>query len=91
MIARLFKVEPALVTAALAAVYAAAAMLYRAYVAKDAAVLDWDLLLAAVTAVSALWTRLQVTPLARPRTAAGHDLHGPMAADSVPPRRPPGL
>lgn len=90
MLARLFKLEPALVTAAISAGYAAGAMLYRAYVAKDASVLDWDLLLAAVTAASALWTRLQVTPLARPRTAAGHPMHGPAAAGSVK-ERPPGL
>jgi hypothetical protein len=90
MIARLFKLQPALLGSTAALVYAAAAMLYRAYVAKDVAVLDWDLLVAAGTAVWGLWTYMQVTPLARPRTAAGHPMHGPAAAGSVK-ERPPGL
>jgi hypothetical protein len=77
-----FRLEPALVTTAIAAVYAAAAMFVRAYVAKDVAVLDWDLALAAVTAVSALWTRLKVTPVERPRDAQKRPLHPlPPAAD----------
>jgi hypothetical protein len=74
VIARFFKLEPALVTTAAAAVYAAAAMLYRAFVAKDVAVLDWDLLMAAVAAVLPLWARLRATPLERPRDAQGRAL-----------------
>lgn len=70
MIGRLFKLEPALIGSVAAAVYAAAAMVYRAYVAKDTGVLDWDLLVAAGTAVWGLWTRMKVTPLARPRLPA---------------------
>jgi hypothetical protein len=69
VIARLFKVQPALLGSTAAVVYAAAMMLYRAYVAKDTAVLDWDLLVAAGTAVWGVWTSLQVTPLERPRDA----------------------
>lgn len=91
MIARFFKLQPALVLPAAAAVYAAAAMLYRAYVAKDMAVLDWDLLLAAVAAVSGVWTRTQVTPLARPRTAEGHPMHGPAVGGEHVPVRPYGM
>lgn len=67
MIRRFLALEPALVATVASAVYAAAAMLYRAYVAKDTSVLDWDLLVAAATAVWGLWTRMKVTPLARPR------------------------
>lgn len=74
---RLLKLQPAAILSAAAIVYAAVAMLSRAYVAHDTAVLDWDLLVAAVTAVGGLWTRSQVTPLARPRTAEGHPMHGP--------------
>jgi hypothetical protein len=88
VLARLFKLEPALLSSVAAAVYAAAAMLYRAYVAKDTAVLDWDLLVAAVAAVSGLWTRVQVTPLARPRTAEGHPMHGPAVAGDRASERP---
>jgi hypothetical protein len=92
VIVRLFRLQPALLGSTAAAVYAAAAMLYRAYVAKDVAVLDWDLLVAAGTAVWGLWTYLQVTPLARPRTAKGHPMHGPMAGGNHTPatdRTPP--
>lgn len=70
---RLLKLQPAAVGAAMAAVYAAAVMLYRAYVAHDA-VLDWDLLVAAGMAVSSLWTRSQVTPVADPRDNDGRAL-----------------
>jgi hypothetical protein len=66
---KIFRVEPVLLGSVAAAVYAAAAMLYRAYVAKDASVLDWDLLVAAGTAVWGLYTRLKVTPLAAPKNA----------------------
>jgi hypothetical protein len=66
MIRRLFAVEPALIATVAGLVYGAAAMLYRAYVAHDG-VLDMDLLVAALTAVWGLWTRMKVTPLARPR------------------------
>lgn len=69
---KLLKLQPAAVGAALAAVYAAVVMVYRAY-AGDA-VLDWDLLVAAGAAVWGLWTRAQVTPVARPRDNAGEDL-----------------
>lgn len=73
---RLLKLEPAAVGAALAAVYAAVVMVYRAY--SGDGVLDWDLLVAAATAVWALWTRQRVTPLARPRDRDGENLtpHG---------------
>ena len=91
MLARLFKVEPALLGSVAAAVYAAAAMLYRAYIAKDTAVLDWDLLVAAVAAVSGLWTRLQVTPLARPRTADGQPLLAPPVAADRASEQPYGM
>ena len=69
---KILKLQPAAVGAALAAVYAAIVMAYRAY--KGDGVLDWDLLVAAGTAVWGLWTRSQVTPLARPRDADGEYL-----------------
>lgn len=80
---RILRLEPALIGSVAAAVYAAAAMLYRAYVAKDTSVLDWDLLVAAGTAVWGLWTRMKVTPLARPRTKHGHPMHGPQTGDQT--------
>lgn len=70
MIGRLFKLQPARLGSVAALVYAAAAMLYRAYIAKDTSVLDWDLLVAAGTAVWGVWTSMRVTPLADPKTAA---------------------
>lgn len=73
---RLLQLEPAAVGAVVAAVYAAAAMLYRAYVAHTG-VLDVDLLVAAGAAVWGLYTRLLVTPVARPRDASGNRLTSP--------------
>lgn len=67
------KLEPALVGSTVAAVYAAAAMAYRAYVAHDG-VLDVDLLVAAGSACWLLWTRSRVTPLALPRDDQGRAL-----------------
>lgn len=65
--------EPAAVGSAIAAVYAAAAMLYRAEVAHTS-VLQPDLLVAAAMALWGLWTRTRVTPLARPKDAKGRAL-----------------
>jgi hypothetical protein len=73
MIKSLFKLEPAAVGATAAAVYAAAAMLYRAFIAHDG-IFEPDLLVAAGMAVWGIYTRLKVTPLARPRDAAGRPL-----------------
>ena len=70
---RLLKLQPAAVGAAMAAVYAAAVMLYRAYAAHTG-VLDWDLLVAAGMAVWGLWTYTQVTPVADPHDNAGRPL-----------------
>jgi hypothetical protein len=69
---KLLKLQPAAVGAALAAVYAAAVTIYRALSGEG--VLEPDLIVAAVTAVWGLWTRTQVTPLARPRDADGERL-----------------
>lgn len=70
---RLLRTEPARVGSVAAAVYAAGVMLYRAFV-EHTGVLDADVLVAAVVAVYGLWVRAQVTPLARPRDAAGRPL-----------------
>lgn len=70
---RLLKLQPVAVGAAMAAVYAAAVMLYRAYVAHDA-VLDWDLLVVAGMAVWGLYTRSLVTPVEDPRDNDGRAL-----------------
>uniref|UniRef100_UPI003F498D24 hypothetical protein n=1 Tax=Actinomadura sp. CA-154981 TaxID=3240037 RepID=UPI003F498D24 len=58
------RLGPAFVGAVIAAVYAAAAMLVRAYKGDD--VLD-----AAGALLYQLWTRLKVTPTADPKSAAG--------------------
>lgn len=60
------KLQPAAVGSASAAVYVAAAMLYRAVFAHTG-VFAPDELVAAIAAVYALWARTVVTPLARPR------------------------
>lgn len=70
---RLLKLQPAAVGAAAAAVYAAGVMSYRAFISHDG-VLDWDLIVAAAMAVSSLWTRSQVTPVADPRDNDGRAL-----------------
>ncbi len=67
------KLEPALVGSALAALYAAVAMLYRAYVAHTG-VLDVDLLVATGTALWGLYVRTKVTPVALPRDGQGRAL-----------------
>jgi hypothetical protein len=70
---RLLSLEPAAVGSATAALYAASAMLYRAEVSHTA-VLQPDLLVAAVMGLWGLWTRARVTPLAQPQDAAGRAL-----------------
>lgn len=65
---RLLRTEPARVGSVAAAVYAAGAMAYRAFV-EHTGVWDMDVAVAAVMAVYGLWTYLQVTPLVRPRDA----------------------
>ena len=69
---RLLKLQPAAVGAVVAAVYAAGISIYRA--ATGQGVLEPDVIVAAVTAVWGLYTRTQVTPLARPRDADGERL-----------------
>lgn len=69
---KLLTLEPAAVGAALAAVYAAVITVYRA--ATGDTVLEWDLLVAAATAVWGLWTRGKVTPVAEPRDRDGEIL-----------------
>lgn len=69
---RLLKLEPAAVGAVLAAVYAAAVSIYRA--TKGQGVLEPDLIVAAVTAVWGLYTRMRVTPVAAPRDENGDHL-----------------
>ena len=64
--------EPAFIAAVVAAVYAAAAMLYRAY--KGDGVLDWDVVAAAGALLWQLWTRLKVTPVQDPKGADGRQL-----------------
>lgn len=61
--------EPAFIGAVFAALYAAGAMLYRAY--KGDGVLDWDILAAAGALLWQLWIRLKATPVADPKDAAG--------------------
>ena len=68
-----FKLEPAAVGTAAAAVYVAVAMIYRAFVAHDG-VFEPDLAVAAVLAVWGLFTRAKVTPLAAPKDAQGREL-----------------
>jgi hypothetical protein len=70
---RLLKLEPALIGSVAAAVYAAAAMLYRAYVLHDG-VLDMDLLVAAGMALYGLYTRWKVTPVEKPKDTLGRPL-----------------
>jgi hypothetical protein len=69
----ILKIEPALIGSTVAALYAAVAMLYRAFIAHEG-VFDLDIAVAAVTAVWGLYTRMRVTPLARPRDAGGKAL-----------------
>lgn len=79
-----FKLEPAAIGSAAAAVYAAAVMTYGAATGHE--VLRPDVLEAAVAAVWGLWTRSQVTPLIRPRNASGAPLDaypGPVRATRV--------
>ena len=71
---RVFQREPARAQAVIAALYAAGAMLYRAYVAHTG-VVDVDVLAAAVVALYGVWVRSQVTPVAAPRDAKGRELH----------------
>ena len=66
------KLEPAAVGATLAIVYAAVAMAVRAY--KGDGVFDWDLAVAAATAVWGVYTRAKVTPVANPRDKSGAPL-----------------
>lgn len=68
MLGRLLKLEPAVLGSAVAVAYAAAAMLYRAYVSHEG-VLDTDLLVAAFTALYGLYVRVRVTPVADPKDA----------------------
>lgn len=70
---RWLNLEPALIGSGAAAVYAAAAMLYRAFVAKTD-VFQPDLLIAAAAAVWGIWTRSRVTPLELPRDSKGRAL-----------------
>lgn len=67
---RLLQLEPAAVGAAVAAAYAAGAMLYRAFVSHDG-VFEADLVVAAGAAVWALYVRSKVTPVAMPKDNAG--------------------
>ncbi|MGH3375109.1 MAG: hypothetical protein ACRDP6_10245 [Actinoallomurus sp.] len=67
------KLQPAAVGSAVAAVYIAAAMLYRAFIAHDG-VFAPDELVAALAAVYGLFVHQAVTPLARPRDAARRPL-----------------
>lgn len=69
---RLLKLEPAAVGAIVAAVYAAAISVYRATTGQG--VIEPDLIVAAVTAVWGIWTRMQVTPVAKPRDENGDHL-----------------
>lgn len=66
MISRLLKLQPAKVGSVVAVVYAAGAMLYRAFVTHEG-VLDMDLLVAAAMALYGLYTSTVVTPLADPK------------------------
>jgi hypothetical protein len=67
------KLQPAAVGSAVAAVYVAVAMLWRAYGAHDA-VFQPDELVAAFYAVYGLFVHTAVTPLARPRDHEGRPL-----------------
>lgn len=70
---RWLNIEPAAIGSALAAVYAVAVMLYRAFVTKDA-VFQPDLIVAAFTVLWGIYTRAKVTPIALPRDAEGRAL-----------------
>lgn len=72
MLKNWLSLEPARVATVAGLVYAAGAMLYRAY--DHQGVLQPDVLVAAVTAVWGLWTRAKVTPLAKPQDAKGRAL-----------------
>lgn len=72
MLGRVFSLEPARVATVSGLVYAAGAMLYRAY--DHQGVLQPDVLVAAAGAVWGLWTRGKVTPLAKPQDAKGRAL-----------------
>jgi len=69
---KLLKQEPAAVGAAAAALYFMIVLVYRV-VTRDLAT-DPDLVVAAATTAWGIWTRTQVTPLARPRDADGERL-----------------
>lgn len=79
---RLVQTQPAAVGAVIALLYGAGAMVYRAWIAKDLAVIDWDIVGAAITAGYLLFVKGQVTPLADPKTKAGSPLtvHAPLYA-----------
>lgn len=70
---RIFSLEPAAVMSTASAVYIAVQMVYRSEFAHEA-VFQPDLIVAAVTAVWGLWTRIKVTPLGRPRDRYGNAL-----------------
>ena len=73
MLKRFFSLEPAAIGSAASAVYLAVAMIYRAFYAHTG-VFEPDLVVAAVTLVWGLWTRINVTPLGRPRDKHGRAL-----------------
>lgn len=84
------KLDPGAVGAAVAAVYVAGAMVYRAV--DHTGVFAPDEVVAAFYAIYQLWSRTKTTALARPRNAAGQALvpaqqPGPVPATPV--QRPP--
>jgi hypothetical protein len=79
--------NPTGIGSAAAAIYAAVVMIYNAL--NHQAVIDPQVIIAAVGAAAFLYARFKVTPVADPKDGNGNPLHGPMAAGSVPPMRPP--
>lgn len=78
--------NPAGLTAAGMAVYAAAVMIANA--ARGHGVIDVPVIVAAVSAVAALWTRQQVTPVTDPRDASGRPLLPALPGRVIPPAGP---
>jgi hypothetical protein len=72
---------------AAAAIYAAAVMIYNAV--NHHAVIDPQVVIAAIGAAAFLYTRFKVTPIADPRDGNGNPLHGPLAADGPDKLAPP--
>lgn len=77
------KLEPAAIGAFAAAAYAVVALVVG--ITQHQPGLDWTALPAGILALYQAYTRMVVTPLARPRNNAGQPLEARVAAGPVPP------